>query len=269
MIMKKFWTFTLLCIFLWAAGLLFVAGPVPTAMGATDGKPPLYTFRVVNVHPHNPAAFTQGLVFFDNVLYEGTGLYRKSSLRQVDVRTGKIIRIRTLPSFYFGEGITVMGNRIYQLTWRSGTGFIYDQSSFRMIGTFTYQTEGWGLTHNGRELIMSDGSSSLYFLDPHTFKEIRHIEVADDRGPVRYLNELEYIDGAIYANIWRKDTVAIISPDNGKVKGWIDLSGILEEEQRRGPDSVLNGIAYDSRKKRLFVTGKMWPWLFEIKVVPK
>jgi glutamine cyclotransferase len=223
-----------------------------------------YSYNIVNTYPHDPAAFTQGLVFEDNHLYEGTGLRGQSSLRKVELETGNIINMYELPQKYFGEGITLYKDRIIQLTWQSYTGFVYDKDTFTVLEEFSYSTEGWGITHDGNTLIMSDGTSTLYFLDFETFEVVRTLEVYDDT-PVTRLNELEYINGEIYANVWLTDSIAIISPDTGKVRGWIELEGLLPDTGQQ-PD-VLNGIAYDADNDRLFVTGKLWPYLFEIDLV--
>jgi len=228
-----------------------------------------YTYRVVNVYPHDRSAFTQGLVFEDGFLYEGTGLYGRSTLRKVDLESGEVLRLHELPDHFFGEGVTIFGDRIIQLTWRSNVGFVYDKSTFQLVNTFTYPTEGWGITHDGQRLIMSDGTSTLYFWDPLTFEEIGRIEVFDESGPVNMLNELEYVNGKVYANVWLTERVAIISPETGQVVSWVDLQGLLTPEDLSEPVDVLNGIAYDARNDRLFVTGKLWPKLFEIVLVPQ
>ena len=238
-------------------------GRAPTATSAV----PVNTVSIINVYPHDRDAFTQGLVFEDGVLYEGTGLHGRSTLRRVDLKTGEM-QIRKLPDRLFGEGITVFGERIIQLTWQAGIGFVYDRSSFELLGEFRYPTQGWGITHDGERLIMSDGTSTLRILNPATFEETGRIEVRDRDGPVTRLNELEYVEGEIYANVWQTDRIVRIAPDTGEVVGWIDLTGILKPEDRADPVDVLNGIAYDSDNDRLFVTGKLWPWLFEIELVP-
>ena len=229
---------------------------------------PVYTYEIINRYPHDADAFTQGLVFDNGVLYEGTGRYGRSSLREVDLATSDIKQIYELPAQYFGEGITVFGDRLIQLTWKSRTGFIYDRDSFERKGDFTYATEGWGLTHDGERLIMSDGTATLYFLDPLTFNTIGHIEVYDHDTPVDRLNELEYINGRVYANVWQTDDIAVIDPDSGQVTAWLGLSGLLPPDHST-PVDVLNGIAYDAANDRLFVTGKLWPWLFEIRPVAR
>ena len=238
------------------------------ASGPPTSLPPLYGYRIKNVYPHDRNAFTQGLVFDNGYLFEGTGLNGRSSLRKVALETGTVLRWRRLPQWFFGEGVTLFGNKIIQLTWRSGTGFVYDKESLELLREFHYSTEGWGLTHDGRRLILSDGSATLYFLDPETFQEIGRLEVFDDRGPVVRLNELEYIQGEIYANVWQTDRIARISPQTGQVKGWIELRGLLGAKAQAMAVDVLNGIAYDQENDRLFVTGKLWPELFEIELVP-
>ncbi|MFC2022584.1 glutaminyl-peptide cyclotransferase [Chloroflexota bacterium] len=235
----------------------------------TPGSVQTYTFQVVNTYSHDQQAFTQGLVFDEGFLYEGTGLSGRSSLRKVDLNTGSILQARELPSDYFGEGITVFGNSIIQLTWQSHTGFVYDKDSFELLRRFTYATEGWGITHDGERIIMSDGTSTLYFLDSDTLQANGHIQVSDKGTPVSNLNELEYISGRIYANVWYTDSIAIIDPISGSVTGWIDLTGLLPNDVNRADIDVLNGIAYDDASDRLFVTGKLWPWLFEIELVAK
>jgi glutamine cyclotransferase len=210
-------------------------------------------------------AFTQGLFFENGTFYESTGIYNNSTLRQVELETGKVLRIYSLPSEFFGEGLTVFGNRIVQLTWKSNQGFIYDKETFNLLQVFDYPTEGWGITYNGSQLIMSDGTASLYFLDPETFIITGQVEVYDT-GPVTKLNELEYIQGKVYANIWKEDKIAIINPQTGQVTGWIDLTGLIDLEDYDS-DNVLNGIAYDKEEDRLFVTGKRWPHLFEIDLI--
>jgi glutamine cyclotransferase len=228
---------------------------------------PVYGYKVVNAYPHDKRAFTQGLVFEDGFLYEGTGLVGRSTLRKVELETGKIVKGRKVSDEYFGEGITIYGDKIIQLTLRARVGFIYDKDSFELLGQFNYPTEGWGITHDGKSLIRSDGTSTLYFLNPETFEETSRIEVADGDGPVSGLNELEYVQGQIYANVWRTDRIARIDPKTGKVTGWIDLAGLLGMEARGQLVDVLNGIAYDTENGRLFVTGKLWPKLFDIELI--
>lgn len=230
---------------------------------------PLHHYEVVNSWPHDPAAYTQGLVFDNGLLYESTGKQGFSSLRMVDLRTGKVEKKIDLPHRYFAEGITVLGQRIFQLTWLDQKGFIYDQATFRLTGEFRYEGEGWGLTDDGRSLIMSDGTNALRFLDPETFQIERTLRVYEKGRPVVNLNELEYIKGEIYANIWHSDKVVRIDPESGKVKGWIDLTGLLPTGSRRSGEAVLNGIAYDEVGDRIFVTGKLWPKLFEVRIREK
>jgi len=228
---------------------------------------PIYSYNIVNVYPHDPDAFTQGLGFEDGVLYEGTGLLGHSTLRRVELETGDILQVRELADQFFGEGITIYGDRIVQLTWQSNIGFVYDRNSFELLQEFSYSTEGWGITYDGEHLIMSDGTSTLHFLDPQTFEETGQVEVFDDDGPVTRLNELEYVQGEIYANVWQTDLVARIAPDTGQVIGWINLEGLLSAEDHSEPVDVLNGIAHDADNGRLFATGKLWPELFEIELI--
>ena len=233
----------------------------------SDVAPVQYSYQVVGEYPHDPAAYTQGLQYDEGVLYEGTGNYGTSSLRQVRLETGEVIKIRDLEQSLFGEGITVMGQRIYQLTYKSQVGFIYDKSSFEQIQKVYYQNrEGWGLTHNGEELIMSDGTNVIYFLDPEMFTVNRQLEVYDNDGPANSLNELEYIEGKLWANRYYTDEIVIIDPESGKVEGRINLKGILKAADRKPSTDVLNGIAWDSKGNRVFVTGKFWPKLFEIRI---
>lgn len=236
--------------------------------GEQEKEVPMYTYRLIKSYPHDKQAFTQGLEFHDGVLYEGTGLEGKSSIRKVELNTGRVIKIKKLPEAYFGEGITLWKDQIYQLTWRSGVCFVYDKETLEKKREFRYQTEGWGLTNDGKHLIMSDGTSTLYFRDPDTFTIVKKVEVKEKNVPVTGLNELEYIKGEIYANVWQTDLIARISPETGKIVGWIDLTGLLNEAEQTMDTDVLNGIAYDTEKDRLFVTGKNWPKLFEIKLLP-
>jgi glutamine cyclotransferase len=243
-----------------------VVSPMPTPTQSLAA--PIYGYRVVNTYPHDPAAFTQGLVFDAGTLYEGTGLEGQSSVRRVNLASGQVLQSRALAPEYFGEGLTVWGEQLIQLTWQSRVGFVYDKTTFRLIKQFTYPTEGWGLTQDGTHLIMSDGTAHLYFLDPGTLTETRRITVTDRGAPVVRLNELEYIRGEIFANIWQTDRIARIAPDTGEVVGWIDLTGLLGAADRAQPVDVLNGIAYDAEHDRLVVTGKLWPRLLEITLIP-
>ena len=232
---------------------------------AQPSRAPHQMYSVVRTYPHDPSAFTQGLEYHDGFLYEGTGLNGRSSIRKVTLETGDVVQKRDLPSQYFGEGITIWKAEIVELTWRSQIGFTYDLSTFAPKRTFSYSGEGWGLTHDDRSLIMSDGSAAIRFLDPDTFAERRRVVVADAGVPITRLNELEYVRGEIYANVWQTDTIVRIAPDSGRVLGWIDLRGLLGTAER-STDAVLNGIAYDAARDRLFVTGKLWPKVFEIKI---
>ena len=224
-----------------------------------------YTYEVIQAFSHDPNAFTQGLVMEEGDLYEGTGLYGSSTLRRVDLETGIVLQTHMLSDVFFGEGITVIGERIIQLTWKSHKGFVYDMHSFNLLEDFSYPTEGWGITTDGTYLIMSDGSANLYFLDPKTFETVKQVEVRDNE-PVTKLNELEYIKGEIYANIWLTNKIAIIDPESGQVTGWIDLTDIYTSENTNS-NNVLNGIAYDEQQNRLFVTGKRWSKLFQIRLI--
>ena len=243
--------------------------PTPTSPvdSITSDVIPVYTYKVVNTYPHDRNAYTQGLVFENGVLYEGTGLRGGSTLRRVDLETGNILQIHELPAQLFGEGVTIYGNKVIQLTWQSNVGFVYNKYSFELLQEFNYSTEGWGITHDGKRLIMGDGTSTLHLLDPETFEEIGQIEVCDKDGPVTRLNELEYVQGEICANVWQTDRIARIAPQTGQVIGWIELKGLLSPEDYSEPVDVLNGIAYDTKNDRLFVTGKLWPKLFEIKLI--
>ena len=227
-----------------------------------------YSYRIINSYPHDPNAFTQGLEYDDGLLYEGTGGYGQSSLRRVDIQTGRVVDIVHLEDEFFAEGIAIWKDRIIQLTWRSYQGFVWDKENLTQTGSFSYRREGWGITSDATRLIMSDGSDALYFLDPSDYSLQGSIRVTADGEPVKGLNELEYINGMIYANLWPSTWIAIISPDTGEVTGRIDLSGIMDEGgiPKRRVD-VLNGIAYDPSEDRLFVTGKLWPSLFEIELV--
>lgn len=253
-------------LFFW--GLLFLFGMLNQKAEAQENKAPVWGYKVIHSFPHDPKAFTQGLVYDRGFLYEGTGLSGKSTLRKVELKTGKVLQLIETPDRLFGEGVTLWEDTIIQLTWKSKIGLVYDRQTFQVLKKFFYPTEGWGITQDGNHLIMSDGSSFLYFLDPYTFKVVRRIQVRDEGIPIAFLNELEYIKDEIYANVYLTDRIVRISPESGLVTGWIDLQGLLPAKDRRQGVDVLNGIAYDPRGDRIFVTGKFWPKLFEILLVP-
>jgi glutamine cyclotransferase len=252
--------------------VLLYAAPISAEKAGTDSintsTIPVFGYRIINTYPHDPSAFTQGLVFDDGVFYEGTGLNGQSTLRRVDLKTGQVLQQTNLSNEFFGEGIAIWEDRLIQLTWQSGQGFVYGKENLTRIGNFSYQTEGWGITSDGKRLIMSDGTDTLSFLDPVTFSKVGELKVTARGMPVKGLNELEYINGEIYANMWPSNSIIIIAPDTGLVVGSINLKGILKESDIEGQKvDVLNGIAYDASEDRLFVTGKWWPKLFEIKLV--
>jgi len=228
---------------------------------------PVSGYKVVAKYPHSTASYTEGFFYLNGMFYEGTGMKGRSSVLVLQPETGKPIQRVDLPAQYFGEGIVDWGPNLYEWTWQSHVCFVYDRFSLAPVKQFTYTGEGWGMTRTAKELITSDGTATLRFRDPGTFKETRHIVVRDGAKPIGQLNELEYIKGEIYANIWHSDRIARISPRDGRVQGWIDLSGLLPDDQRIDNESVLNGIAYDAQHDRLFVTGKQWPAIFEIKIV--
>jgi glutaminyl-peptide cyclotransferase len=228
-----------------------------------------YGYKVINAYPHDRAAFTQGLVFKDGVLWESTGQYGLSSLRKVDLKTGKVLNSVPVPRDFFAEGMTVFRGKVFQLTWQNKRGFTYDPADFSKTGEFRYDGEGWGLTHDADSLVMSDGTNKLRFIDPETFAVRRTVGVFEDGRPLERLNELEYVKGEIYANVWQTDRVVRIDPRDGRLTGTIDLTGLLPEADRDADTDVLNGIAYDDSGDRLFVTGKNWPKLFEIRLVKK
>ncbi len=258
---------------LWLGVLLSTAAVlalqnVPSQPSAVSNVP-RYGFEIVHAYPHDPRAFTQGLEFHAGTLYEGTGLEGRSTLRKEDLQTGKVLEKIDLASQLFGEGITVLNGRIIQVTWVSHRGFIYDRSSFKLLQTFAYPGEGWGLANDGQHIYLSDGTPEIRCLDPATMKEERRFTVHARREAIHELNELEWVRGELFANIWQTDRIARISPVTGQVLGWIDLTGLLPPEDRTPETDVLNGIAYDSAGDRLFVTGKLWPKLFEIRLVPE
>ncbi len=255
--------------FLVAALSLAQSSPPPHAP-----SPPEYTFQIVRTFPHDPTAFTQGLEYRDGFLYEGTGLNGRSSLRKIRLETGEVLQRVDLPPEFFGEGITLVKNEIFELTWQSHVGFVYNAADFHLLRRFSYSGEGWGLTSNSKnaktnEILMSDGTAEIRVLDADTLTEKRRIKVHDGDTPITQLNELEFVEGEIFANIWQTNRIARISPKTGEVVGWIDLTGILSPIYRLESGAVLNGIAYDAARKRLFVTGKLWPSIFEIRLVAK
>lgn len=253
-------------------GLLIVlAGALPASSAmAAAAAIPTYTYEVVHAYPHDPNAFTQGLFFKDGFLYESTGLQGRSSVRKLRLETGEVLQKTDLPRQIFGEGITWWDKRLIGITWTTQAGYVLDLDSFAFQKEFNYKGEGWGLARNDKEIIMSDGTAELRFLDPETLRETRRIKVTADGKPVDQLNELEWVKGEIFSNIWQTDMIARIDPKTGKVVGWINLKGILSMGDRilNQPD-VLNGIAYDAAKDRLFVTGKLWPKLFEIRLIKR
>ena len=251
---------TRVCFFLAIYGM-FGCMPVGSAIA------PVWKAKVVATYPHDPNAYTQGLIIEKGQMFEGTGKHGSSTLREVELQTGKVLRSLSLDEKYFGEGITVLNGTIYQLTWKNNYCFTYDLKTFQYKEFFRYPFEGWGLTNNGKELILSDGSSDLRFIDPVSFKELRKISVKDGTQRIKNLNELEYVNSEIWANIWYEDRIARVSPENGKLLGWIDLSALYPKSQRKDRDDVLNGIAQDPDTKKIFVTGKNWPKLFEIEIV--
>jgi glutamine cyclotransferase len=250
-------------------GLVLVWGT--SAAGQTSqSETPVYSYRVVAKYPHDPDAFTQGLIFENGFLYESTGLRTQSSVRKVRLETGEVLQRLDLPREVFGEGLTDRGNQLLVLTWTSNIGYVLDRAGLAVTGTFSYPGEGWGLTRSPDTLFMSDGSSRIRLLDPESLQERGRIEVTDRGVPVTQLNELEWVKGEIFANVWQTDRIARIDPKSGKVVGWIDLAGLSGTSVMfRKADAVLNGIAYDSKRDRLFVTGKLWPELYEIKLVPR
>ena len=235
------------------------------------GQPGLtqYGYRVINTFPHDIGFFTQGLLYLDGFVYEGTGKNGQSSLNKVDLETGEVLQSRSLSSRYFGEGIEVVGDRIFQLTWRSHMVFEYDLETFEPMGSHYNPTEGWGLAYDGETLILSDGSATLRFIDPANFTDLRTIQVTLEGRPVTQLNELEFINGEIWANVWQTDYILRINPENGVVTGLVDLTGLSGLTRLGSSEAVLNGIAWDSESQRLLVTGKHWANLFEIELEEK
>jgi glutamine cyclotransferase len=255
-------------------GRLAVLGAVALSLGAPAAAQtttlPVYAFIVKHSYPHDPQAFTQGLFFKDGYLYEGTGLKGHSSIRKVQLETGKVMQKKDIADEYFGEGIAPVGNDIVGLTWTSNVGFVFDAKTFSLKRKFTYEGEGWGLAAGGDHLYMSDGSPAIRVLDPDTLVETRRIQVSAEGKPIPNLNELEWVEGQLFANIWGSNVIARIDPASGKVVGWIDLTGLADPQWKgMGTDDVLNGIAYDEKRRRLFVTGKHWPRIFEIELVER
>ena len=243
--------------------------PTSTVTPLPPGFVPTYTYQIVKHWPHDTASFTEGLVYADGSLYESDGLNGKSSVRIVDLETGNVKKETDLAAEYFGEGLTILNGKLYQLTWQNQKGFVYDQNSLALLGEFSYIDQGWGLTQDGQSLIMSDGTDTINFLDSQTFKVKKTIQVLDHGTPLVNINELETVKGEIYANIWHTDKIVRIDPADGAILGWIDLSGLRPQATQDDNEAVLNGIAYDAAGDRLFVTGKRWPALFEIRLVEK
>lgn len=232
------------------------------------GDKSLYTYKIINKYPHNVEDFTEGLIYEKGVMYESTGQHGRSKMKKYKLGSIEPLKSYSLPFMYFGEGATILHDKIYQLTWKSRVGFIYNKD-LELLGNFTYETRGWGLTTDGESLIMSDGTNRLYYLHPKRFEVEKIIEVFDGDVPVVNINELEYINGKIYANIFMTDIISIIDPKSGTIEGWIDLSDILDRESLDKPVDVLNGIAYNKKNNTLFVTGKYWPYIFEIQIMQK
>ena len=253
-----------------ASTLIYLFSNYPSSVSPTATHAPTVnlSYKIVATYPHDPNAFTEGLTCQDGILYESTGLYGQSSLRQENLTTGQVLLQVSLPSQYFGEGIAIVNNTIVQLTWQNHIGFVYDKNTFAVLGNFSFPTEGWGLTFNGTELIMSDGTSNLYFLNATTFQKTGQVQVHDGNQSITEINELEYINDTVYANIWQTNNIAEINPITGQVEAWISLASISAQNKNGNPDAVLNGIAYDLQTNRLFVTGKDWSNLYLIDLVP-
>lgn len=256
---------------LWLLGLSLVACTGQTTPRKTEPEPPVtprtYTYRVVKSHPHSTDSYTQGLQFAHGVMWEGTGLHGHSHLQRIDLETGRVEVVASLPRTEFGEGITLLDDKIYQLTWTSNKAYVYQASTGNLLRTHTYTGEGWGITTDGEWLYMSDGSEYLRVIDPEEFRVQKSISVTYKGAPVQLLNELEWIDGKIWANIYTSDQIVIINPTSGVVEGVVDLQGLLPEEEITAETDVLNGIAYDADTQRIFVTGKKWDKLFEIEII--
>src|SRR5689334_25143589 len=240
--------------------------PANRPASPTNGPVPKYGYQIANIYPHDSNAFTQGLILQDGKLLESTGEEGRSSLRRVDLESGRILKKVDVPSPYFAEGIALLNGKIYQLTWQHHVGFIYDAQTFERTGQFNYDTEGWGLTTDGQSLILSDGSSRIRFINPADFKVTKTINVVDGTRAIDQLNELEWVNGEIYANVWHDNRIAVIDPQSGHINSWIDLKGLMQPGELQDQEAVLNGIAYDQTNNKLFVTGKLWPRLFEIRV---
>jgi glutamine cyclotransferase len=258
----------ILVIIVWNASILLIFN---SSNASAKSSVTYYTYSIVNTYPHDTSAYTEGLFYSDGFLYESSGSGNQpgiSTLRREDLTTGNVLQEYTLPAQYFGEGIAIVNNTIIQLTWQSNIGFIYNKTTFAVLGNFTYPTQGWGLTYDGKNLIMSDGTDHLYFLNPTTFQQTGQIQVHEGNTPVDNVNSLDYINGEVYANIWLTNTIVIINPETGQVKASINFTG-LPDENNSNPNAVLNGIAYDQQNNRLFVTGKDWPNLYQIKLVPQ
>jgi glutamine cyclotransferase len=252
--------------------------PLPTPSSVTPSNSPsnqsifnvvpMYSYKIIQTYPHDSSAFTQGLTFDDDGnLLESTGLNGASSIRRVNLTDGKVLQQFNLPYEYFGEGITIVDDKIIQLTWQNNIAFIYDKKTFELLDNFTLNTEGWGLTYDGNHLIMSDGTANLYFLDTVTYETINSINVHDEKGPVKNLNELEYVNGTIYANIWFSSKIAIINPTTGQIEAYIDLENLSQPYTTKDSNAVLNGIAYNPQTNKLYVTGKNWSNLYEIQII--
>jgi glutaminyl-peptide cyclotransferase len=254
------------------AGVLACSEPAAVRQSQTPpamDSVPVYFYQVVNTWPHDTGAYTQGLVFHDGALFESTGLYGSSSLRRVELKSGKVKKKVEVAREYFAEGMTIFRDKIFQLTWQAQKGFVYDLKNLKREGEFTYRGEGWGLTHDNESLIMSDGTNQIRFLDPNSFQVRRTISVFDNGQPLTQLNELEFIKGEIYANIWKADKIVRLDPATGKITAWIDMTGLHHQGNDTDYENCLNGIAYDAEGDRLFVTGKRWPSIFEIRLVRK
>ena len=247
--------------------MLAMAAPATAQLMMESARPPArIDYTVVSTFPHDRGAFTQGLVYRDGFLYESTGLNGRSSLRKVELATGKVLQQVDVDAKHFAEGLTDWNGRLIQITWQTQTGFVYDLKTFKLEKTFTFPGEGWGLAHDGKHLILSDGTATLRFLDPKTYAEVRRVDVTYAGKPLAQLNELEMVDGELFANVWGTNFLVVIDPASGRVTGQVDLAGLLPEADRKPPIDVLNGIAWDAKGKRLFVTGKLWPKLFELRL---